>query len=279
MYISRKGLLISDAAAARTELGDPFDPIANRPDTISVLTSKDFASRIRANISLTKTHPWQYYNPKYELPHNHGTTHISVIDNQGMSVSLTSTVNLIWGSQLHDPTTGIILNDEMDDFSQVNNSNAFRLEPSPYNYIRPFKRPMSSSTPTIVLSPHTSEVELVLGASGGARILTSVLDAIIKHLDWDMDLLSTIEKPRLHHQLLPDRISMEEGYHSEFVRYLQDAGHEIIEYDRKMATAEIQAVRRIETEHGQVRLEAVSDSRKNGVAAGTTFEALLIVGY
>jgi gamma-glutamyltranspeptidase/glutathione hydrolase/leukotriene-C4 hydrolase len=264
----QKTRLMLDAAAARTELGDPFDPIADRPGRISELTSKDFAARLRANISLTHTHPWEYYNPKYDLPHNHGTTHISVIDNQGMTVSLTSTINLIWGSRLHDPTTGIILNDEMDDFSQMNNSNAFRLEPSPYNYIRPFKRPMSSSTPTIILSPHTGAVELVLGASGGARILTSVLDAIIKFLDWDMDLLNMVEKPRLHHQLLPDQISMEMGYRDEFLNYLKDAGHEINQYDKMSATAEIQAVRRIETENGQFRLEAISDSRKNGIAAG-----------
>jgi gamma-glutamyltranspeptidase / glutathione hydrolase / leukotriene-C4 hydrolase len=185
-----------------------------------------------------------------------------------MTVSLTSTINLIWGSQLHDPVTGIILNDEMDDFSQVNNSNAFRLEPSPYNYIKPFKRPMSSSTPTILLNPLSGDVELVLGASGGARILTSVLDAIVKYLDWRMDLLNVVEKPRLHHQLLPERISMERGYEGDVLRYLRDAGHVLDEYDKSKATAEIQVVRRIELEDGTVELEAVSDSRKNGIAAG-----------
>jgi gamma-glutamyltranspeptidase / glutathione hydrolase / leukotriene-C4 hydrolase len=185
-----------------------------------------------------------------------------------MTVSLTSTINLIWGSQLHDSVTGIILNDEMDDFSQTNNSNAFRLEPSPYNYIKPFKRPMSSSSPTIVLDPLCGEVELVLGASGGARILTSVLDAIVKYLDWRMDLLNVIEKPRLHHQLLPDTISMERGYDGDVLRYLRDAGHVLDEYDKSRATAEIQVVRRIKLEDGTVELEAVSDSRKNGIAAG-----------
>lgn len=261
----------TDAAAARTELGDPFDSIADRPSRISEITSKDFAAQLRANISLTKTCPWKHYNPKYDFPRNHGTTHISVIDNQGMTVSLTSTVNLIWGSQLHDPTTGIILNDEMDDFSQINNSNAFRLEPSPYNYIKPFKRPMSSSTPTIILSPLTSNVELVLGASGGARILTSVLDAIIKYLNWDMDLLNMVESPRLHHQLLPEVISMERGYHRDVLKFLESAGHVFEEYDKMKSTAAIQVVRRIESEDGEIRLEALSDSRKNGVAAGMSY--------
>jgi len=266
--------LTIDAAAARTELGDPSDPIADRPARIAQLTSKEFASLLRANISLTETYPWQHYNPKYDFPRNHGTTHISVIDDTGMTVSLTSTINLIWGSRLHDPVTGIILNDEMDDFSQVNNSNAFRLEPSPYNYIRPFKRPMSSSTPTIILNSETGETELVLGASGGARILTSVLDAIVKYLDWKMDILNMVEKPRLHHQLLPEKLSMENGYNRDIMKYLESAGHVLELYDKSMATAEIQAVRRIEKD-GEVRLEAVSDSRKNGVAAGIISNSLV----
>ena len=276
MYIVRiiYRILIIDASAARTELGDPFDSIADRPSRIEELTSKSFAAQLRGNISTDKTYPWQHYNPKYDFPRNHGTTHISVIDNDGMTVSLTSTVNLIFGSRLHDPTTGIILNDEMDDFSQVNNSNAFRLEPSPYNYIQPFKRPMSSSTPTMILSPRTGDVELVLGASGGARILTSVLDAIIKYLDWNMDLLNTVEHPRLHHQLLPEVVSIEEGYSSDVLRYLKNAGHVLDEYDKMRATAEIQAVRRINVD-GQIRLEAVSDSRKNGVAAGISVHIIL----
>jgi gamma-glutamyltranspeptidase / glutathione hydrolase / leukotriene-C4 hydrolase len=273
MYATIKSFSDVDAAAARTELGDPFDPIANRPSRIAELMSKEFAAQLRSNISLTKTYPWRHYNPKYDLPRNYGTTHISVIDKQGMSVSLTSTINLIWGSQLHDPTTGIILNDEMDDFSQVNNSNAFHLEPSPYNYIKPFKRPMSSSTPAIVLSPLNGRVELVLGASGGARILTSVLDAIVKSLDWRMDLLDVVEDPRIHHQLLPEIVSMERGYSRDVLRYLENAGHVLEEYDKSNATAEIQVIRRIETENGEVRLEAVSDSRKNGVAAGMFFSS------
>jgi gamma-glutamyltranspeptidase / glutathione hydrolase / leukotriene-C4 hydrolase len=261
-------LINLDAGAARSELGDPFDNIANRPDQMFKIQSKAFAASLRANISTSQTYPWEYYNPKYNIPENHGTTHISVIDQDGMAVSLTSTINLIFGSRLHDPMTGIILNDEMDDFSQVNNSNAFRLAPSLYNYIKPFKRPLSSSVPTIVLSPHSGEVELVLGASGGSRILTAVLDAIIKYIDWQMDLLNVVESPRLHHQLLPDRISMEKGYGKDVIDYLKSAGHVIEEYPKKNATAEIQIVRKLEKENGDVKFQAVSDSRKNGIAAG-----------
>jgi gamma-glutamyltranspeptidase/glutathione hydrolase/leukotriene-C4 hydrolase len=126
----------------------------------------------------------------------------------------------------------------------------------------------------MILSPRTGDVELVLGASGGARILTSVLDAIIKYLDWNMDLLNTVEHPRLHHQLLPEVVSIEEGYRSDVLRYLKNAGHVLDEYDKMRATAEIQAVRRINVD-GQIRLEAVSDSRKNGVAAGISVHIIL----
>ena len=130
-----------DAAAARTELGDPFDPIANRPERFSELTSKEFAALLRANISTSHTYPWQHYNPKYDFPRNHGTTHISVIDGSGMTVSLTSTVNLVWGSRLHDPVTGIILNDEMDDFTVAPGvPNVFKLMQAAANEVAPGKR-------------------------------------------------------------------------------------------------------------------------------------------
>jgi gamma-glutamyltranspeptidase/glutathione hydrolase/leukotriene-C4 hydrolase len=139
---------------------------------------------------------------------------------------------------------------------------------------------MSSSAPTIILSPHTGDVELVLGASGGARILTSVLDAIVKYLDWNMDLLNMVEHPRLHHQLLPEVISIEKGYSNDVLKYLKNAGHVLDEYEKTRATAEIQAVRRINSD-GQIRYEAVSDSRKNGVAAGISYIIVLrlILGY
>jgi gamma-glutamyltranspeptidase / glutathione hydrolase / leukotriene-C4 hydrolase len=139
---------------------------------------------------------------------------------------------------------------------------------------------MSSSTPAIILSSRTRNVELVLGASGGARILTSVLDAIVKYLNWDTDLLNMVELPRLHHQLLPEIIYIEKGYSRDILKYLSDAGHVFQEYEKMKATAEIQAVRRIELSDGKIRLEAVSDSRKNGVAAGTScLFKILIIGY
>jgi gamma-glutamyltranspeptidase len=83
-------------------------------------------------------------------------------------------------------------------------------------------------------------------------------------------ILTAFDHPRMHHQLLPEKISMEKGYSRSILQFLEDAGHVLEEYDKSRATAEIQAVRRVETNDGDIRLEAVSDSRKNGIAAGHT---------
>lgn len=113
--------------------------------------SKSYASKVRANITDDKTHDWQYYNPQFDSVESPGTTHISVVDNEsGTAVSMTSTINLSFGSKLMCPQTGIILNNEMDDFSLPNKTNAFGLRPSKNNFIHPGKRPLSSSVPTFV---------------------------------------------------------------------------------------------------------------------------------
>lgn len=157
--------------AQRTELGDPdFTDLESK---IQSFLSKDTAGLIRANISDAHTFPVEYYNPHWGPIDNHGTTHMSTVDQQNMAVALTSTVNLVFGSKLLDPKTGIVLNDEMDDFSIPGTPNAFGLQPSPFNYPEPGKRPLSSCVPTIV--ERDGQFELSLGGSGGSRILTSVL--------------------------------------------------------------------------------------------------------
>ncbi|KAJ2866207.1 hypothetical protein FB639_005040, partial [Coemansia asiatica] len=120
-------------AALRTTLGDPsfVDVSAN----VSKHTSKQFASEIRANISDTQTFGYKHYSPDYDILNNHGTTHLSVLDSSDMAVAVTSTINLEFGSRIMDPKTGIILNDEMDDFSTTNKPNGFGLRPSPNNKI------------------------------------------------------------------------------------------------------------------------------------------------
>lgn len=142
------------------------------------MVSKDTAAAIRANISDTRTFPVEYYNPHWGPIDNHGTTHMSTVDRDDMAVALTSTVNLLFGSKLLDPKTGVILNNEMDDFSIPGYANAFGLQPSPFNYPEPGKRPLSSCVPTIV--ERDGKFEMSLGGSGGSRILTAVLQVRLR---------------------------------------------------------------------------------------------------
>lgn len=105
---------------------------------------------------------------------SHGTTHVTVMDRFGMAVSVTSTVNLEWGCRYMDERTGIILNNELDDFSIPHTNNSFGLPPSIANFISPGKRPLSSSSPLIL--ERDGQVVLALGAAGGSRIITAVAD-------------------------------------------------------------------------------------------------------
>ncbi len=102
----------------------------------------------------------------------HGTTHVSAADKEGFVASATSTINLEWGCRLMEPITGIILNNEMDDFSIPNADNSFGLPPSEANYIAPGKRPLSSAAPTLVFN--NGDLSIVIGGAGGSRIVTAI---------------------------------------------------------------------------------------------------------
>ncbi|KAF9207447.1 hypothetical protein BGZ49_000400 [Haplosporangium sp. Z 27] len=246
--------------AQRTELGDPdFTDLESK---IQNILSKDTAGLIRANISDSRTFPVEYYNPQWGPIDNHGTTHMSTVDRDNMAVALTSTVNLVFGSKLLDPKTGIILNDEMDDFSIPGTPNAFGLQPSPYNYPQPGKRPLSSCVPTII--ERDGQFELALGGSGGSRILTSVLQVILNIYNHEYNAMEAIEAPRIHHQLMPNFVDIESGYSSAEIDFLATRGHNVTVSDILMAKAEVQAVMR----DLDGVFYAASDSRKHGVAAG-----------
>lgn len=214
-------------SAGRTELGDPTDPIvANNSARIAELLTKEYAETVRAGISANKTYGWEHYKPSYEPNHPHGTSHLSVIDKDGNAVSLTTTINLYWGAKVHDPVSGIVLNSEMDDFSIPERPNSYLLRPSVYNYIKPSKRPLSSTAPTIVVGPH-GEAKIVIGGSGGSRIVTSVFQALIKKLSWGYSLLDTIHSPRLHHQLIPEVVTAEHEIENWILVELMRRGHRI----------------------------------------------------
>ncbi|KAJ1905814.1 hypothetical protein LPJ81_001713 [Coemansia sp. IMI 209127] len=245
-------------AAQRTFLSDPS--FVNIAANVTHQIDKHFAAAIRANISDTQTYDVSHYDPEYDILINHGTTHISVVDKDGVAVSMTSTVNLEFGSRIMDPVTGVILNDEMDDFSTTNKTNGFGLRPSPNNKIVRGKRPLSSTSAVII--ENNGQVELVLGGSGGSRILTAVLQVVVNVLDFDMRLDRAIDRPRLHHQLMPNLLKVDSLFPSSLAHALSTFGHEIEPLNH--ASSVVQAVRRLP----DGLLHAVSDARKHGVAAG-----------
>ncbi|KAI9268735.1 gamma-glutamyltranspeptidase [Sporodiniella umbellata] len=243
----------------RTELGDPdFVHIKEREEEIS---SKDFASTIRKKITDEKTHDVLYYEPKFDHTESHGTMHLSVVDENDGAVSLTSTVNLIFGSHILDENTGVILNDQMDDFSIPGTPNMFGLFPSAYNYVEPLKRPLSSATPIIIEAD--SSFELAIGGSGGSLIPTATLNAIINILDYGKNIYDAIASPRLHHQLLPNMIIVEPGYSKSVQAELKKRRHQIFEIPLEYCVSAVQVVKR--TLNGNI--EAASDPRKMGMAS------------
>lgn len=195
-------------SSIRTRLGD----IDDRTELINKYINDDlWINEIltRGNYSDFKTFPWYNYEPQYEIVEPQGTSHFSILDENDNSISMTTTVNLLFGSMIYDPNTGIILNDEMDDFSLPNISNAFNLTPSIYNFIYPGKRPLSSTAPTIIINHDKNITDFLIGAAGGSRITSAILQSIIRIYYLNYNLLESISFPRLHHQLIPESIMVE----------------------------------------------------------------------
>ena len=197
--------------AARMALGDPMDPfVRNNSAAIASLLSPAFADSLRGVTRDNATQPAVNYggalnplrNGSGVLPDDHGTTHLSVVDAQRNAVALTSTINTGFGAKMLSPSTGILLNNEMDDFSTPGQPNAYGLAPSQANFIRPGKRPLSSMSPTVVLQD--GKLRAVLGASGGPRIITATAQALLRVLALGQDAGAAVAAPRLHHQLLPE---------------------------------------------------------------------------
>ncbi|KAL1748659.1 gamma-glutamyltranspeptidase [Schizophyllum fasciatum] len=247
------------AFAGRTRISDPN--FSDESQDISELSTKEFADKIVRNITDDKTHPPEYYNPVYDTPIDHGTSHCSILDQDGMAVALTHTINGLFGSFVIDPETGIILNNEMDDFSIPGHPNLFGLWPSPYNYPEPGKRPLSSTAPSI-LEHEDGSFYVAIGGAGGSRIFPSVFQVIL-NLEWGMDVSSAIEYGRLHDQLYPLQLDIDDTYPADVIEGLKERGHNVTVTSINDVKAVVQAVVQRDGE-----ITAASDSRKNGIAAG-----------
>ncbi|PWN29763.1 gamma-glutamyltranspeptidase [Jaminaea rosea] len=255
--------------AARTRLGDPAYLNQSALAEIAQIPTQRRAYQLAKKVDDTRTFPIDHYAPLFDVPEDHGTTHISAVDSSGMAVGITSTVNLIFGSQVMDPETGVIFNDEMDDTSTPGTPNAFGLYPSPYNYPQPGKRPLSSMSP-VVIEDAQGRFQVLLGAAGGSRIPTSVLSTLLNMDIKGMDLSQAIEAPRLHHQLLPDVVAVESTFDEyELDEGLRARGHQLKIDDINLGYASVQGVqaRRDGKESQEVTYLASSDSRKAGWAA------------
>ncbi|KAJ3989135.1 gamma-glutamyltranspeptidase [Lentinula detonsa] len=246
--------------AARTHISDPA--FRNDTETIHEIHTKAYADAIRGNLTDDRTHSAQYYNPLFDMPEDHGTSHISVVDKDGMAVALTDTVNTIFASQVLDPETGIILNNEMDDFSVPGTPNAFGLWPSPYNYPQPGKRPLSSTVPVIIENADGS-FYISAGGAGGSLIFTAVLQVFL-HLLQGMNLLDAVGHGRLHDQIYPPVTVADNIYPEDLLDALRERGHNVTVFDINRISSVINIV--VKQENGTIL--AVSDARKNGIAAG-----------
>ena len=204
-------------------LGDPA--FVNAPTNI--LLSKDYAAKQRAGIDLERATPAAELSAK---PPREGsnTTHYSVVDSRGNAVSNTYTLNFPYGIGLVAEGTGVLLNNELDDFTAAPGaSNAFGLVGFEANLPGPGKRPLSSMSPTIVLKD--GKPVLLTGTPGGSRIISAVVQIVVDVLDYRMDIAAAVAAPRVHHQWMPDAVRVERGFPEETLASLRARGHKIVE--------------------------------------------------
>lgn len=185
-------------------LGDP-DFVSN---PVEHLLDKDYAARIREQISPQQAGDSHALKPGVAPHEGSNTTHYSIVDRWGNAVAVTYTLNDWFGAKVTAPGTGVLLNNEMDDFtSKVGVPNQFGLVQGAANSIAPGKRPLSSMSPTIVTQ--NGKPLLVLGTPGGSRIITVVLLTILNVIDYGMDVQQAVDAPRFHQQWLPDYTNLE----------------------------------------------------------------------
>ena len=222
-----------------TNLGDPDFVKAD----VGRFTSKAYAATLRAGISADKATPSASLGIPGATHEGRSTTHFSIVDNAGNAVSLTYTLNDWFGARVTAPGTGILLNDEMDDFSSKPGvPNMFGLVEGENNAIAPHKRPLSSMSPTIVT--HDGKLAMVVGTPGGSHIPTGVLQVMRNVIDYDMNIADAVDAPRIHEQWLPDHVEIERHALSpDTIALLEAKGHTLVEmgYENQIAAIQVGA--------------------------------------
>ncbi|MFB2729857.1 gamma-glutamyltransferase [Shewanella mangrovisoli] len=212
------------AYADRSEyLGDPdFYKVP-----VKQLTNKDYAQKIASQIALNKTTPSTEIKPGNLAPYESDqTTHFSVVDKWGNAVSNTYTLNFSYGSGLVAKGTGILLNNEMDDFSaKPGTPNGYGLVGGDANAVEGNKRPLSSMSPTIVMKD--GKPFLVTGSPGGSRIITTTLQIIMNVVDHGLNIAEASNAARVHHQWLPDELRVETSLNRDTISLLEAKGHKV----------------------------------------------------
>ena len=196
-------------------------------DVPSSLTNKDYAKSLNLNIDLDKITPSDEVSPGNPYPYESpDTTHFSAMDAYGNTVSNTYTLNFSYGSGKMIPGTGMLINNEMDDFSsKPGTPNGYGLLGSEANAIQANKRPLSSMTPTIIFKDDKPFV--AFGSPGGSRIITTVLQVALNIMEHDMNIAQAVHSPRMHHQWLPEVLMIEEGFGSDTEKLLEEKGYSL----------------------------------------------------
>lgn len=262
--------------ALRMNLGDPdFVDISK---TVSQMLSPSFAKKIQQRIFDNTTFPSEYYLPRWSQMEDQGTSHFCIVDEDRNAVSMTTTVNYPFGCKVLSPATGIVLNNEMGDFSVPTEISSDSLPPSPTNFIEPNKRPISCMTPIVVLKG--DQLVGVIGGSGGMYIIPAILEVFLNHFVLGMEPLEAVQDPRVYHKLIPNVVyyenwTMIDGDHIELSderkEFLEERGH-VLEPKAGGAVCQliVQSLKKTRVIYKNDKavlrgmLTAVSDPRKDG---------------
>lgn len=214
-------------------LGDPDQTVV----PTEALISKDYADERRQLITANRANTAAAVGPGNPIPaESRDTTHYSVADAQGNVVANTYTLNFSFGSHIVVPGTGILLNNEMDDFAaKAGAANAYGLVQGEANTVAPNRRPLSSMTPTIVFKD--GQPWLATGSPGGSLIITTVLQTLLNAMVFDMNIATAVAAPRVHNQWMPDRTLVEPGISVDTQRILEAWGHNLTPTQRTIGRA------------------------------------------